>query len=269
MNDSLCGGLRLRGIAPKRADDQPLVSIITAVYNGAAHVEECIQSVLSQQYPNIEYIVVDGGSTDGTVDIIKRYDDRIDYWVSARDKGIYDAWNKGLALATGEWIGYLSADDAYVPDAVAGYVELIGSEREVGRDVEYVSSKILYKDGDNARLMGQAWSWPTFQRYMNVVHVGSLHSRAFFDRYGVFDPNYRICGDYELLLRPRGKLKAAFRDFVTVHMRAGGVSNSSTRALDEAFKAKRETGGRNALLCAFERIVAIAKYRARARGWFA
>ncbi|MBK6753456.1 MAG: glycosyltransferase [Flavobacteriales bacterium] len=95
LNGKLEGGLRVRGIHPVAVPGKPLVSIVTVVYNGAATLERTIQSVLAQDHPSIEYIIVDGGSKDGTLDIVRRYEDRIAYWISAKDKGIYDAMNKG------------------------------------------------------------------------------------------------------------------------------------------------------------------------------
>ena len=91
----------------------PLISIVTVSYNAAATIEDAIRSVLQQTYPHIEYIVIDGGSKDGTVDLLRRYDTQISHWVSEPDKGIYDAMNKGIALATGEYIGFLNADDFF------------------------------------------------------------------------------------------------------------------------------------------------------------
>jgi glycosyltransferase involved in cell wall biosynthesis len=117
MTPSMEDGNSKPGIAPPRADQRPLVSIITVVYNGAAFIEGAIQSVLAQDWP-VEYIVLDGGSTDGTQDIIRRYEDRLAYWHSKPDKGIYDAMNQGIARCTGEWVGMINADDRYVPDAI-------------------------------------------------------------------------------------------------------------------------------------------------------
>ncbi len=114
----------MRESAKKAPPQRPLVSVITAVFNGEAFIASCIESVLSQDYPNIEHIVLDGGSTDGTVAILRKYQDQIAFWQSEPDKGVFDAWNKGLDLARGEWIAFLGADDCYLPGAISAYIEL-------------------------------------------------------------------------------------------------------------------------------------------------
>jgi len=110
------GGLRIKGYYKKSYEKKPLISVVTVVYNGEKHLEQTIKSVLDQGYDNIEYIIIDGGSTDGTLEIIKKYEDAIDYWVSESDGGIYDAMNKAISLATGEWINFMNSGDDFFSD---------------------------------------------------------------------------------------------------------------------------------------------------------
>jgi glycosyltransferase involved in cell wall biosynthesis len=237
----------------------PLISVITAVFNGAATIEKTIQSVVGQSFRNFEYIVVDAASSDGTVGILEGFGDRIDHWRSEPDAGIYDAWNKALQLARGRWIAFLGADDEYYPDALENYARFLSSHDD--GTLQYLSSRVaLMREGCRLGTIGRAWRWPEFSRYMSVAHVGSLHRRELFEQYGSFDPGYRICGDYELLLRPRATLRAAFLPVSTAIMTYGGVSNLHPRAaLIEAERAKRTSGGRAAWLCALEFQYAQAK----------
>lgn len=112
------GGLRTRGYFKNRYEDKPLISIVTVVYNGEEFLEETILSVINQSYDNVEYIIIDGGSSDGTLDIIKKYEDRVDYWVSEQDAGIYDAMNKGIDASSGNGLLFLNAGDYFVSDVL-------------------------------------------------------------------------------------------------------------------------------------------------------
>lgn len=112
------GGLRTQGYFKIDAEHQPLISVITVVFNGESCLEKTILNVIEQIYPNVEYIIIDGGSTDGTLDIIRRYENQIDYWISEKDKGIYDAMNKGIMTSTGKWINFMNAGDAFYGQAV-------------------------------------------------------------------------------------------------------------------------------------------------------
>jgi glycosyltransferase involved in cell wall biosynthesis len=240
------------------AGSSPLITIITVVFNGAATIEKTILSVSGQSFRNFEYIVVDAASNDGTIGILERLSDRIDYWRSEPDAGIYDAWNKGVRWARGQWIGFLGADDEYYADALENYARFLSSHDD--GTLQYASSRLdLVRDGRVLATVGKAWSWPAFSRYMTVAHVGSLHHRSLFEQYGLFDAGYRICGDYELLLRPRAALRAGFLATTTARMALGGVSNLKPRAvLIETARAKRTSGGRPAWLCAVEFQYAVA-----------
>ena len=247
--------------------DSPLITIITVVFNGVDTLEQSILSVISQSQGNIEYIVIDGGSTDGTIDVLCKYDYAIDYWVSEPDNGIYDAWNKGVSLAMGEWISFLGADDCYIDGALSAYVDVIDSYR--GSPLDYISSRVNLVTGCKVlRTIGQCWNWRDFQRYMNVAHVGSLHSRALFDRYGLYDTTYKICGDYEFLLRSRSNLRAAYMETVTVNMKVGGVSDGNFLVFDESARAKVTTGNRSFLMSYFEKISAIFRWKIRSLLWY-
>jgi glycosyltransferase involved in cell wall biosynthesis len=242
---------------------EPLVSVITAVYNRAAVLPRCIGSVAQQDYRDVEHIIVDGGSTDGTLDVIRRFERNLAAWVSEPDGGIYDAWNKGLALVRGEWIAFLGADDAYRSGAIRRYVESAAAHPEV----EYISSRVeLAYPGGATRLIGRPWSWAAFRRHMCVAHVGSFHRASLFRRLGKYDISYRIVGDYELLLRAGPGLSAAYLDVVTACMDAGGQSES-TAALAEARRAKLRHGAKTPFAAGVDHAVAFAKHQYRNRVW--
>jgi glycosyltransferase involved in cell wall biosynthesis len=255
----LCGGRRLQGSAAETSTEHPLVTVVTAVFNGEPYMAACIESVLSQDYPNIEHIVLDGASRDGTVDVLRRYEDRIAFWKSEPDSGVYDAWNKALLEARGEWICFLGADDEFLPGAISGYMALAAKNPSA----EYLSSQTRWVHPSGyERTIGQAWTWKKFQRRMVTAHVGSMHNRSLFDRLGSFDTTYRSAADYELLLRANDGLRTAYMPAVTVMMRAGGVSDDSA-AFTEATKAKIVTGKRNKTLAMLELHIANAKCRLR------
>tara|TARA_Y100000389_G_scaffold170549_1_gene177618 strand:+ start:1148 stop:2095 length:948 start_codon:yes stop_codon:yes gene_type:complete len=119
------GGLRGKGYFKKSYDNKPLISVITVVFNGEKYLEETIKSVLNQAYDNVEYIVIDGGSTDGTIDIIKKYEDKLDYWISEADNGIYDAMNKAIDTVTGKWVNFINSSDTLNDNAYIKIIDLL------------------------------------------------------------------------------------------------------------------------------------------------
>jgi glycosyltransferase involved in cell wall biosynthesis len=239
-----------------------MFTIVTASFNAAATLGNAIESVARQSFRDFEYLVLDGGSSDTTLEILEQRNAQIDRWISEPDAGIYDAWNKAVGLARGRWIAFLGADDEYLPDALANYAQfLVAEEAEGAAGLQYVSSRVNLTRGSRVLgTVGSAWSWPGFSSYMLVAHVGSLHHRSLFEQYGEFDTSYRICGDYELLLRPKGALRAGFLPLITARMGYGGVSTLRPRlALRETQRAKRTSGGRAAWRCALEYQTAHAK----------
>ncbi|HRH39199.1 MAG TPA: glycosyltransferase family 2 protein, partial [Flavobacteriales bacterium] len=191
------GGRREKGELRTSSPGQPLVSIVTVVYNGAATLERTIQSVLGQGYPNIEYIIVDGGSKDGTLDLLKKYEDRLDLWVSERDKGIYDAMNKGVALCTGDWVALINADDWYEANTVQRVVDAVAARK----DINIVHGDIWIHYPNGHRKMKRAKLNGYLLKYWEMV----LNHPTFFVRRSYyqgrpFDATLRVSGDHKWTL---------------------------------------------------------------------
>ncbi len=244
----------------ERPDNEttPLITVIIAVFNGVQTLEQAILSVIEQSYKKLELIIIDGGSNDGTQNIIRKYEAKIAYWVSEPDNGVFDAWNKGVAIATGEWIAFIGSDDYYLDGALNSYAELIIEGQN--KNLEYVSSMVNLVSGPTVlRTLGLKWNWKAFRKAMIVAHVGSLHNRKLFETYGPYDTSYKICGDYEFLLRAKGDLSAGFLNRVTANMRVGGISDNSL-AFSESERAKVFTGGKARFVARLEKLLVIIKY---------
>jgi glycosyltransferase involved in cell wall biosynthesis len=244
----------------------PKITVIVAVFNGAKTLQQCFDSIIQQSYPHKELIVIDAGSTDGSVELLKANQEQICYWVSEPDNGIYDAWNKALKHVNGDWVAFLGADDIFLPNALQNYADYLFAYQN--ETFDYVSSKVnLVSNNKLIRTIGKPWRWHAFRRYMNVAHVGSLHNKLLFEKHGVYDTSYKICADYELLLRPRAGLRAGFVDIATVNMSIGGASDN-IEALNESEKAKVMSGGRNAFVCMIENRLAVFRMHIRKWLWY-
>ncbi|MGQ0792583.1 MAG: glycosyltransferase family 2 protein [Deltaproteobacteria bacterium] len=207
------------------------ISIITVVRNNKNLIAGCIESVLAQTYSNIEYIVIDGGSTDGTLDVIKRYEPRISRWVSEPDRGIYDALNKGISMATGDVIGFLHSDDFYAHAGVIGKV----AEALARSLADSVYGDLVYLSADGGRVV-RLWRAGEFRR--DLLRWGWMppHPTFFvraevYRRLGGFNTDFSIASDYELVLRLLMKYEISTRYIpeVLVKMRMGGRSNGRVR----------------------------------------
>jgi len=217
------------------------LSLVTVSKNSERTIEQTIQSVLSQSYPNIEYIFIDGGSTDGTVDIIKKYEDRVTYWVSEPDSGIYDAMNKGIKKATGDIVGILNTDDFYANEKV---LEKVVQCFEKDKEVDACYGDLVYVKKNNPDKIVRYWKTGEYKEKLLKYgwmppHPTLFVRRDVYDRCGLFRTDFSIAADYEFILRilKKCKVKIAYIPEVLVHMRSGGESG---RSLGQRIKAWRE-----------------------------
>lgn len=228
------------------------ISIITATFNSAGTVRDTFESVLRQTYSEIEYIVVDGASRDGTVGIIKEYEPRFEgrmRWVSERDSGIYDAMNKGLGMATGDVVGILNSDDFYTSDdvleTVANVMGRTGADAVYG-DVHFVNPDDL---GKCVRYYSSKVFRPSLMRLGFIpAHPSFYCKRSAYEKFGGFDLDFKVAADFENLLRLIyvGHIKTQYieKDFVT--MRTGGASTSGIKShvqiMKDHLKALKKNG---------------------------
>jgi len=222
------------------SDFKPTVSIITIVYNGVAFIEDTIKSVLNQTYGNIEYLLIDGGSTDGTLDIIKSYESKGIKWISEKDKGISDAFNKGIKLATGDIIGIINADDWYENDAVEKIVKLY-----VDNNTILCGSVRLYNS--NTKFNIKKSSLSGVQSKMGIWHPGMFVPAEVYKKAGLYDINYKVLMDYDFVVRCY-KLNVQFKivDDIIANMRYGGVSNKLiSKSMKEALTIKNKYFGKS------------------------
>ena len=187
------GGLRLVQRYKEPLAGKPLVTVITVVYNGAKHINQCIRSVLEQTYDNIEYIVIDGASTDGTLEILRAHENEIDYFLSEPDSGIYAAMNKGLRLASGNYILLLNSDDWYEKTAID---ELTQAAMLSGADVTHADAKEINKGGRTINILRGWLHDGIFTRGTPIRHETMLVRKDIYNKYGYYDESYAILADY-------------------------------------------------------------------------
>lgn len=207
------------------------ISVITSVWNNKETIKDAIQSVLNQTYENIEYVVVDGGSSDGTVDIVKSYGDRISKFVSEKDKGIYDGLNKGVSLATGDVIAFLHSDDVYASDDI---IALVAKEFEKG-DLDGVYGDLIYTPKNDTSKVLRYWKSKKFESGLlkkgwMPAHPTLFLKRSVYEKFGAFDLGFKIAADYDFMLRVlKGGINVRYLPRVLYKMRVGGESNKSLK----------------------------------------
>ncbi|QQL50854.1 glycosyltransferase family 2 protein [Mucilaginibacter ginkgonis] len=219
----------------------PFFSVIIATYNSQKTLKRALDSIIEQTFTDFEIVIADGASKDDTMSIIKSFDPKyFGIILSEKDSGIYDAWNKGVNVARGEWICFLGSDDYFEKDAFKSYHNAITNS---STKLNYVSSKVclVTTAGRQIGIIGKPWHKKTFKKYMTVAHVGSMHHRSLYSECGLYDTTYKSSGDYELLLRAGDNLKAGFLDKLTAFMEYGGTS-AGLVGLKETYKAKIVSG---------------------------
>lgn len=202
----------------------PKLSIVVAAYNAATTLERCIASITTQTSPSWELLIRDGGSSDGTLSIIKKHQSAIAWWDSAPDYGIYDAWNLALAHARGEYVCFLGADDAlHEPGTLSEIFSAIGDE-----SYDLITSRGQLRGADWApyHTFGKPWNELGLPRRIGLCHPGLLHHRSLFSRFGEFNSRLRIVADFEFLLRLPSDIRTLDVPLITVDIQDDGISRN-------------------------------------------
>jgi len=209
------------------------VSIVTTSFNSASTIKDTIDSVLSQDYEDLEYIIADGGSKDGTMEIIKTYNDPRIRWISEPDKGIYDGMNKGIKMASGDIVGILNSDDFYKNDSIISAVVKGFADNET----EAIFGDVRFVNPDNLNKTVRYYSSKRFRpskfRFgFMPAHPTFFTRKKWFDKFGYYQTDYKIAADYELLIRFLYKYKLPYKylPLDMIVMRTGGASTRSIKS---------------------------------------
>lgn len=239
------------------------ISIVIATFNAGKTLRNCLDSIEPQLTNECELIIIDGGSKDDTCDIIRSYGDKVSYTVSEPDKGIYDAWNKGVKAAHGKWIAFIGADDELIPGAINSYLNVISATADID-EYDYICAHNEYVDmnGKLLKLLGDEPKWKVMKKRMVAAHVASLHSKKnLFETIGYYDyEHYHICADYELLMRKKDSLRYISIPDHIARMKVGGVS-FSTKAIKETYKIRAQHHSLGPLLNSVHYLLDLIAYK--------
>lgn len=211
----------------------PRISIITVTYNSSAYLQDCINSIKQQDYDNIEYIIIDGKSTDGTQAIIRRNEDVVDFWVSETDRGMYDAINKGMAIATGDYIGLLNSDDVLDNPKVISRVVKTFEEQKV----DSVYGDLEFVDRHDVNRVMRIWKGKPYKRSRFLygwmpAHPTFYIRRSLIEQHGPYETHFYSAADYEFMCRYlyKNNISSAYIPSLMVRMRLGGQSNNNIKS---------------------------------------
>jgi glycosyltransferase involved in cell wall biosynthesis len=243
--------------------DAITLSVVCSMRNSAHCVAGFLESYRKERLPGTELVIVDGASTDGTLDILRSYRDVIDALVSEPDSGIYDAWNKAVRLCKGRYVSFIGSDDL-IADGALAHLLAACAEHE-GRPELIAGYVILTRGGRPVALWGGPYDAQALPRRMMTAQILSAHRLDWLRAAGGFDASYRSSGDYELLLRERGHLRVVVIDKILAYMEDGGMSRNSLRPFFENYRA-RKSNGIPAWLCQALLLKALTGVAARALG---
>lgn len=232
---------------PQAKSSMPILSVVIAVFNAEKTIARAIQSVHAQDYPHKELIIIDGGSNDGTVDIIRSLSAQVTQWESEKDRGIYHAFNKGVSRATGDWILFLGADDyLWAPNVFSDAASKLSKLKNCA--IAYGRVSVVNAEGAVLETVGKPWPAvkKIIQHEMAIPHQGTFHHKDLYARHGLYREDFKIAGDYELLLRELKNSEPHFLGGMIISgMQIGGISSlpSSTLRAIEEFKTARRLNG--------------------------
>ncbi len=243
-------------------DSTPLISVVTACYNSIEYIEDCIKSVIRQDFKDFEYIVIDGGSNDGTVEIIKNYQNSISYWHSRTDHGLSDAFNIGIENSRGKWLLFVNSDDFLASSTV---LSLMGQLLKAWPTADVVIGQIMlmtrernprFKSGPH----GKPFTWNELRFKAIIPHQAAFTNRNYFKKVGLFDVGYRTIMDYEHFLRGGPQINLQFVPVVVSCMRDGGQSkNNIKKGLIDLKRAQIETRALPSAVAEMNRVYLFAR----------
>jgi len=233
-------------------DHFPKISVITVCLNAQEFIEQCMQSVLAQTFNDFEYVIIDGGSTDNTVDIIKKYQNKISYWHSQPDRGLADAFNLGVQNSSGQWLLFLNSDD-YFASSNALQDMVVHLDKNPYADVIFGQIQIITREQVSKKIgcpYGEPINWKNFCRKDTLPHQAAFSPRSFYERIGPFSEDFLIAVDYEHYLRAGPELNTKFVPLLVTNMRDGGMGKYNTLATYREWMHAQVTSGKRSILFA-------------------
>ena len=241
--NTLWGGLRKKGFFKVSTPDKPLITVITVVYNGKKILEETIRSVIEQTYDNVEYLIIDGHSTDGTLDIVQTYDQQIDFWLSEPDKSLYDAMNKGIFWFGNTIVAFLNADDVYIQNNVLEHIAQCFIDQP---EMQIIYGKIQadFEAEGCILLFGKKYSTKDLKKGHCLPHPATFMRKEILSAQGGFDLQYKTASDYDLICKCFLNQSSSrfFTDRIITRFRLGGKSATPETDVEKARIIRKHFG---------------------------